>query len=531
MMEKKIFLSLILAIFLISILPLSFAFLPTKIYNPATETISILDAVNNSVVNITLLKNTDTCGTNCYAILEFEPYTNFSVTDDNYTYNWIFKENNTEGNQVELSYGIYKNTTIHYNKNNSDAGEWQQINFADLNFTAGNKEQIKLAGTKQQSQTIEWISIFYGFQLYEWTTWTAGTTFGRIGSYSWGTCAGTMSGKSVVFVTDNDGVWVYQNSSNLWKTYYLDWTETSNGDRGCFFNGTHLTYTGDRGPSPDEVRLFELKTNTSSVLFYVSEGEACGIAGQNFSSFNDWYWIYYGSNGTIVREDLSGTTLDIHDITAICGSSWSGVNANSGTCGGLGYNGSDWFVKINVGDYPICHIKSDWTNASDGFFINAGERELNGQGSINTNSTYYYSSRGGTTPYYASLPPAIDTSFTVSLPANTNEAIFNSTNKTQHLIKPINQTNDIPIFNISNTGNVYQDFKMKLTNEPPNWVVTYADDSNTLSSGIILSTTTQIVINNLANGQSRGIWMYSNFTNAPHETNQSALEISSQQHT
>jgi hypothetical protein len=127
-------------------------------------------------------------------------------------------------------------------------------------------------------------------------------------------------------------------------------------------------------------------------------------------------------------------------------------------------------------------------------------------------------------------PPA-DTSFTVSLPAGTTIISFISLNKSSKEIQAQNQTSIAPIINITNTGNVAQNFKIRILNEAPSWVALYGDDAYLYSSGVIVNATAQTVISNLASGLSKGIWLWSNFTSAPKGTNTTTFEVSSQQYT
>jgi hypothetical protein len=127
-------------------------------------------------------------------------------------------------------------------------------------------------------------------------------------------------------------------------------------------------------------------------------------------------------------------------------------------------------------------------------------------------------------------PPA-DTSFTVSLPAGTTIISFISLNKSSKEIQAQNQTSIAPIINITNTGNIAQNFKIRILNETPTWVSLYGDDAYPYSSGVIVNATAQTVISNLASGLSKGIWLWSNFTSAPKGTNTTTFEVSSQQYT
>lgn len=122
--------------------------------------------------------------------------------------------------------------------------------------------------------------------------------------------------------------------------------------------------------------------------------------------------------------------------------------------------------------------------------------------------------------------PPDDTSFTVSLPSETSTIDFLPTNKSSKFVTPENQTAEIGIFYITNTGNIAQNFSLHFTTTSPSWVVTFADDSSTFTDGIILNTTYQKLVE-LPVGNSSYIWLWSNFSDAPHETNTTSVEITS----
>jgi len=121
-------------------------------------------------------------------------------------------------------------------------------------------------------------------------------------------------------------------------------------------------------------------------------------------------------------------------------------------------------------------------------------------------------------------PP--DTSFTVTLPANTLKARYNANNASHKELAPDNQTDSIPFMNVTNTGNTNLDFNMSLNASLPNGIELRADTDNNPNGANKINETSFSIYSGLGQGNSFGIWFWSYLTNADEQNTYKNLTIS-----
>jgi hypothetical protein len=120
-----------------------------------------------------------------------------------------------------------------------------------------------------------------------------------------------------------------------------------------------------------------------------------------------------------------------------------------------------------------------------------------------------------------------DTSFTVTLPAGQSAINFTAATSKDTLLEPGGQSAGDPIVNITNTGDVTQSFRFYLNSTVTN-VLTYTSLSSDLSSPTeINTTTTTIIITDLAESSSDNVWMYCNLSTPDPGNSSKQLTINS----
>lgn len=177
-------------------------------YYPEDEVIVIREAWGSRIVDLQLIKNTDKCFIDCYAIIRIQPYKSITINEN---YGWIFEQElATHSGYVMgepdglLSWGLKKREIItkdilvndykdcEYERLSSDnityetytekciIGNhtetiseeiWKEWNWNNEVLKKDEVYYIKLEGKKYPKTKIEWIPKFYGFELKEWAWW------------------------------------------------------------------------------------------------------------------------------------------------------------------------------------------------------------------------------------------------------------------------------------------------------------------------------------------------------------------------
>lgn len=119
---------------------------------------------------------------------------------------------------------------------------------------------------------------------------------------------------------------------------------------------------------------------------------------------------------------------------------------------------------------------------------------------------------------------AADTTFTVTLPGGYSYAKFEPSNSTHKNCTPNGQTDSVPFYNVTNTGNVPLDIRMGLNATVTN-IDLKADTDNNPSGSTTITTSLQTIQSNLAVDSSVDIWLWSDFDHAIEQTTNKTLEI------
>ena len=232
-MNSKLFLTIILGILLVS--TSSAYFLPTKDYNPETETIKIENAFGllGQVAEYNLTYNTKQCLINCYAEgtailhesgqlfseLNFENINGKEVSLENKIYVFLnesyIKEVIDEDTKTQHCETILNGTERCYEyytyKNETKQREiWKEYNGETLNK---GTYKWRIEGKKRTGESIDWIASAFGTDLKEWAWW----------NLSW-------NYKIPVNVTETSGSTLSNYSTLIYVNYTKDTSSHANSD-------------------------------------------------------------------------------------------------------------------------------------------------------------------------------------------------------------------------------------------------------------------------------------------------------------
>lgn len=112
---------------------------------------------------------------------------------------------------------------------------------------------------------------------------------------------------------------------------------------------------------------------------------------------------------------------------------------------------------------------------------------------------------------------AADTTFTVSLPVGYTKPVFEPPNSTATNYPPNGQTDSQEFFNVTNSGNVNLDVRMKL-NTTVSTITLKADSDNNPSGAKEVNTTMVTIYSGLGQGNSVNVWLWSDFDHTPTQT-------------
>lgn len=125
--------------------------------------------------------------------------------------------------------------------------------------------------------------------------------------------------------------------------------------------------------------------------------------------------------------------------------------------------------------------------------------------------------------------PPTSTTFTVSVADSQSYIIFNSSSKSAAHLAAQGQTDGQPILNVTNTGNVAQDFKLYLNISLPIGFVAYYNNNSNPDTSYVLDDSQQILFSNMAASEERSLWLWTNFTDQTEQEFERELNISSEQ--
>ncbi|RLD42756.1 MAG: hypothetical protein DRI86_11070, partial [Bacteroidetes bacterium] len=137
---------------------------------------------------------------------------------------------------------------------------------------------------------------------------------------------------------------------------------------------------------------------------------------------------------------------------------------------------------------------------------------------LNENDTYPYTinvvDEGG---HKYSLSNNLTINYTVTLGENISDIIFEPNYNVEQDVWPVNQTNDIGLFNITNTGTIALDIKIKVNQTQQGW--TLECGNQTSGTWLVVNTTYQTIYNNLMPNDSFQVWCRMDVDNPDEEYN------------
>lgn len=126
---------------------------------------------------------------------------------------------------------------------------------------------------------------------------------------------------------------------------------------------------------------------------------------------------------------------------------------------------------------------------------------------------------------------ASDTSFGVSLCGSETQMNFNPATKNSKLVEPNCQASNQPWANITNQGNLAENFSTNLTQLNPAWVDLYVGSSSSMADKVTVINTevSPTGWNNVGPSSSVELYARANFTNAQGGTTSRTIKINSKQ--
>lgn len=283
--------------------------------------------------------------------------------------------------------------------------------------------------------------------------------------------------------------------------------------------------------------------NDQIVMWVSSEGFSSGLQhivfeGFNFNPHYGISMVIEGSNiymAFIEGGDLqfcNGTTSDLDTWSCQKLDSSSSINPSIGAnqdgtieiVYGVSTSGN-YIFRTNSTDYGVTWDVRESLTISGMYYPGLADSTYPESNRM-TNITHFISGHSyGTyytnysTYYVGDVLP--DTSFTVTVPIGYDYPIFRAESNTSENIKPDGQTNDVPMFEVTNTGNQLLNFSMNL-NSTVSDITLKADTDNTSEGANELTDTPIIIYTELDESESFGIWLWSDFNDAViQETNRS----------
>jgi len=221
------------------------------------------------------------------------------------------------------------------------------------------------------------------------------------------------------------------------------------------------------------------------------------------------------SDGTITANHTIYPADDTNDTAASTGTSYVTINV---------YDNAASVVRNFTVEGDIL----DWyqaANLSGEYTLNNGSGVLDTQSDVGGLVNFTIDLSAGTYTIEESIVD--DTSFTVTLPAGQTQINFSAVKSIDTMLEPDGQTSSVPIVIVENTGNIAQSFRFYMDSTVNN-ILTYTSLTNDLSNPVgINTTTTTVIISNLAASDSDDVWMYCNLTRPSPGSFEKTLTINS----
>jgi len=403
----------IFAVFLILLTPSAAAVLKTHSYDKETKTYTIYDWGGlDKLISFQLVKNTDYCLENCYAIIKVMPDNDLEDVEE---YDWKFYNKhrkstnkikewklyrlNYEDYEVEVTdYGTCTGTRINNATGEEEEYEytcpigthtetrqrevWDEYNFNPHSVKAGKDFYIKLVGKKDIYADVDWVPTFLGFDLDEWAWWNS--------SYDYKRDITTEPTSDLAFaVNGTEGfggniIWTNPSLGNL-SLYY-----NNESFYAVAVNDTSEGYYETEGGGLNNSITSIYSSNAKAVYHFGTSGSAeDSTTNNNDGTVNGATWTSsgmfggaYGFNGTAY---ISGT--DIYDSGDFSVSLWLKFNGTLGSYQGIiGQNkitdvvDKSWHIQKSSSDTFVSRIYVDSETALV---------DCNSVGAISTNTWYH----------------------------------------------------------------------------------------------------------------------------------------------
>lgn len=199
----------------------------TKSYNPETKTVTIDNwyGFGGTIAEVTLLDNTYYCLTNCEATIRLDLKTNYkaplkelSFIPNIKNYQLQLRDNGYECNVNDYKEVCTEEDIINENLTKSIIKECKNVLIGNHNGTCYNWNKfdsekelilgtyyIKIKGTKNPYDNVEWIPNFLGLNINEWAQWNSTMSTGLVLYYNMSDASGVIRDSTGKYNGTNTG--------------------------------------------------------------------------------------------------------------------------------------------------------------------------------------------------------------------------------------------------------------------------------------------------------------------------------------
>ena len=120
---------------------------------------------------------------------------------------------------------------------------------------------------------------------------------------------------------------------------------------------------------------------------------------------------------------------------------------------------------------------------------------------------------------------ASDTTFTVDIAGGQTKVVFSPASKTEINVEPAGQSDGVPIFTVTNSGNVDLNFSCNLTEAKPTWATIKANDEYANATADDFNITLQLFNASVGVGNYTRLYLWTNVTDAVAGTANRTMQI------
>ena len=316
-------------------------------------------------------------------------------------------------------------------------------------------------------------------------------------------------------------------SGNVTNGYNVSWNGTWDNTTTPFFDGGNALT--DRATGAGNGYTVIEKANAISASGTIKEWQVYGVASETntvkLKVFRDngTHWIYVSESSleTVVAGlNKFTTSIDVQsgDYIGFYTNSGSNVVEQGASGGSISYWATDVASDSPHGSWSTgSHIHSIYAYGGADFM----NKSVGASGWANI-TVYAWNSSGSGTLSAGSVSDqvqvsAADTTFTVSLPVGYTKPVFQPPNSTATNYPPNGQTDSQEFFNVTNSGNVNLDVRMRL-NTTVSTITLKADADNNPTGADTIGTSLVTIHSNLGQGSSVGVWLWSDFDHTVAQT-------------